>query len=90
MKVFIKGKGEINLTQKDFIAAGGQGSVYGKGNTAFKIYAEPKHMLPINKIQELSVLKNRAIIKPEDVLLDEKNRIIGYTMPFCLNQNRAV
>jgi serine/threonine protein kinase len=38
-------------------------------------------MLPLNKIQELSVLKNRAIIKPEDVLLDEKNRIVGYTMP---------
>ena len=85
MKVFIKGKGEVNLTQKDFIAAGGQGSVYGKSNTAFKIYADPKHMLPINKIQELSVLKNKAIIKPEDILLDEKNRVIGYTMPLVKN-----
>jgi serine/threonine protein kinase len=42
-------------------------------------------MLPINKIQELSVLKNKAIIKPEDILLDEKNRVIGYTMPLVKN-----
>jgi serine/threonine protein kinase len=85
MKVFIKGKGEISLTQKDFIAAGGQGSVYGKNSTAYKIYADPKHMLPITKIQELSVLKNKNIIKPEDILLDEKNRVIGYTMPLVKN-----
>lgn len=85
MKVFIKGKGEVNLTQSDFIAAGGQGSVYGKGNVAFKIYTDPKNMLPVAKIQELSVLKNSAIIKPEDILLDDKNRVIGYTMPLLKN-----
>lgn len=81
MKVFIKGKGEVNLTTKDFIAAGGQGSVYGKGGVAYKIYSEPKHMLPISKIQELSVLKSKFIIKPEDIILDEKSKVIGYTMP---------
>lgn len=85
MKVFIKGKGEVNLTQKDFIAAGGQGSVYGKGNVAYKIYADPKHMLPTTKIQELSVLTNKYIIKPEDILLDEKSRVVGYTMPLVKN-----
>lgn len=85
MKVFIKGKGEVDLSQKDFIAAGGQGSVYGKSKTAFKIYADPKHMLPLSKIQELSVLTNKCIIKPEDILLDEKNRVIGYTMPLVKN-----
>jgi serine/threonine protein kinase len=85
MKVFIKGKGEVTLTQKDFIAAGGQGSVYGKSGIAYKIYAEPKHMLPVAKVQELSVLKNKYIIKPEDILLDEKSKIIGYTMPLVKN-----
>lgn len=85
MKVFIKGKGEVNLTQKDFIAAGGQGSVYGKSGIAYKIYADPKHMLPVSKIQELSVLKHKYIIKPEDILLDEKSKVIGYTMPLVKN-----
>lgn len=85
MKVFIKGKGEINLTQKDFIASGGQGSVYAKGNTAFKIYSDPKYMLPTSKINELSVLKNKYIIKPEDILLDEHSHIVGYTMPLVKN-----
>jgi len=82
MKVYIKGKGEVVISQKDFIAAGGQGSVYAKGNIAYKIYADPKHMLPTNKIKELSVLNNKNIIKPEDILLDEKNNIIGYTMAY--------
>jgi serine/threonine protein kinase len=85
MKVYIRGKGEINLTNQDFIAAGGQGSVYGKSGTAYKIYNDPKHMLPVSKIQELSVLKIKNIIKPEDIILNDKNQAIGYTMPLVKN-----
>jgi serine/threonine protein kinase len=80
MKVFIKGKGEIELKQQDFIASGGEASVYKKGNKAYKIYTDIHKMIPVGKIQELSCLTHPNIIKPEDVLLDTKNNHIGYNM----------
>ena len=82
MKVFIKGKGEISLTKNDFIAAGGEGSVYAKNGIAYKIYNDKSKMIPLGKIQELSIVKNKNIIKPENIILDEKNNVIGYTMRF--------
>jgi hypothetical protein len=80
MKVYIKGKGEIDLDKNDYIASGGEGSIYAKGNKAFKIYTEERKMIPIGKINELSVLTSPNIIKPEDVICNSKGTPIGYTM----------
>ena len=81
MKLFLQGTGtEINLTQRDFIAKGGEGSIYGKGKVAYKVYEDPKKMIPVAKINDLAVLDHPNIIKPEVVLLDSKNKPIGYTM----------
>ena len=80
MDVFVKGKGRVSLGQGDFVAQGGQGSVYAKGNTAYKIYADPAGMVPAAKIQELSALTLPTIIRPQAVLLDKANVPIGYTM----------
>ena len=82
MKVFIRGKGETDLSQNDFLAQGGEGSVYAKGSTAFKIYTDKKDMIPLGKIQELSVLTNPNIIRPLDILCDKNNNVIGYTMTY--------
>lgn len=82
MKVFIRGKGEVELTKADFIAQGGEGSVYAKGKTAFKIYNDPSNMIPLGKFQELSVLTHDNIIKPTDIICDSKNKTIGYTMTY--------
>lgn len=80
MKVYIKGKGEVDLSQNDFLAQGGQGSVWGKGGIAYKVYTDPAAMIPSAKIHELSVLTDPKIIRPQDILLDRKNNPIGYTM----------
>lgn len=82
MKVHIKGKGEVDLNKNDFIAQGGEGSIYAKQGYAFKIYNDANKMLPLGKIQELSVLTHPSIIKPEDVLVDGKGKAIGYTMKY--------
>ena len=79
-KFTVKGIGEVDLGQRDFIAKGGQGSVYGKGKIAYKIYEDPSKMLPVAKIQELSVLNHPNIIRPDRLLLDKKNQTVGYTM----------
>ena len=82
MKVTVLGQGEVDLTQKDFVASGGQGSVYAKGRTAYKVYTSPADALPVGKITELAALTEPNIIKPEVVLLNTAHKPTGYTMRF--------
>ena len=83
MKVTVQGQGQVTLLQSDFVAAGGEGSIYCKGTTAYKIYADPKRMLPLGKMTELAAIADKDVIKPEVVLLDTKSSSpVGYTMRF--------
>ncbi|MFW6121983.1 MAG: protein kinase domain-containing protein, partial [Petrotogales bacterium] len=85
MKVFTPNIGEVNLTQKNFLAKGGEGTVYSKKSVAYKIYENPDTMIPYGKIQELSVLELPQIIKPEEIIRDKDGVIIGYTMRYVKN-----
>lgn len=76
----IQGKGQFRATKQNFIASGGQGDVFLSGKTAYKIYHNTSDMIPLGKISELKVLQEPFIIKPEDVILNNKNVPIGYTM----------
>lgn len=82
MKLTVQGQGDVNLTQKDFVASGGQGSVYAQGDTAFKVYTDPSTMMPEGKIQELAPLPVPMFSRPEHMLLDSKGRKVGYTTRF--------
>lgn len=83
MKLIIQGQGEITLSQSDFVASGGEGAIYAKGATAFKVYSDANKLLPLGKITELAAIGDPHIIKPERVLLDPTSASpIGYTMPF--------
>ena len=64
MDVFIKGKGKVSLGQGDFVAQGGQGAVYAKGDTAYKIYADPGKMIPSPKYRNCAALTLPTIIRP--------------------------
>ena len=83
MKVFVQGSGTaIDLTQKDYLAQGGEGTVFVKGKTAYKIYHDPKKMLPMGKVAELVKITDPTVIRPQSVLLDAKGIAVGYTMPY--------
>lgn len=83
MKVHIKGSStSISLTKGDFLASGGEGSVYVKGDTAYKIYTDPKKMLPEGKIGELASITDPNVIRPRDVISDENGKSLGYTMRY--------
>jgi hypothetical protein len=79
-RYFVQGRGEVRLDKSDFKAQGGEGSIYVRGAHAYKIYTEPLRAIPPAKILELSVLTEPNIIRPLDVLLDAKNRPVGYSM----------
>lgn len=82
MKYSLKGKGKITLDKDSFIAKGGQGAIYAAGDLAYKIYFNPDEMIPPAKIGELKTLNHDSIINPQEVLMDGKNRPIGYSMQF--------
>lgn len=78
MKVKANGiKYDLN---EDNSASGGEGVVYFTSGLAFKIYHDPKKMIPIGKLKELSSLNKDNIIKPLDLVYNLKDEIIGYTM----------
>jgi hypothetical protein len=89
MKIFVKGK-QINLTQKDFVAKGGEGSIFQQSNVAYKIYEELKRMIPLAKIGELNKLARPEIIAPLDPLYNEHKHLIGFSMNWLGNDKIAL
>src|SRR5438552_997706 len=85
MKVYIKGQGEITLGQREFFRQGGEGQIYIKGNTAYKIYIDPAKMLPLGKITELSVITDPNVIRPVHIIEDGAGKPLGFTMPYKKN-----
>lgn len=79
MKVYIQGKKPITLDPSDY-KQGGEAKVWIKGKTVYKIYHDPKHMIPLEKIQELQGIKVPNVIKPEDIILNSRKKPIGFTM----------
>lgn len=80
MKVIVKGLGEVNLTQQHFVATGGQASVYIRDRVAYKVYTDPATAIPADKFHVLATIQDPCVIKPSQLLLDPKNKPIGYTM----------
>lgn len=90
MKVYVKGKA-VDLDKSSFIASGGEGEIYAKGSTAYKIYINHAQMIPEGKIQELSLIQDPNVNKPEHIIASSNGKPIGYTtkfikkaMPLCV------
>jgi hypothetical protein len=79
-RYFVQGQGQIQLGRTEFKAQGGEGAVYVKGPTAYKIYTDPARCIAQAKIDELSLLVQPNIIRPVHLILDSKNLPVGYTM----------
>lgn len=85
MDVYVGGKRKVSLHRADFKAQGGEGSIYVKGKTAFKVYSDPQKVIPHAKIQQLAALSRPEIIRPQEILLDAAQTPVGYTMPCVPN-----
>ena len=79
MEVFVEGrKGKVSLSKNDFVTKGGEASVYIRDNTVFKIYHDPKRMIPVAKISELNLLNDSRIVKPGKIIFDAKHQAVDY------------
>lgn len=79
MEIYVKGS-KITLSQKEFVAKGGEGKVFKRGDTAYKIYDDLAKMIPLAKIKEFEVLDDPRILKPKDIILNNKKQHLGFTM----------
>ena len=81
-KYYLQGRGPIDLSNGDFKAQGGEGAIYVKGGTAYKVYSNPARVIHPVKIQELSVLTAPNVIRPEVLLVGKHNQPAGYSMRY--------
>jgi len=79
MLIYVNGQ-KITLTSKDYVTKGGEGSIYKKGDVAFKIYEDLKKMIPVAKIGELSQLDHESIVRPQGIIFNDKKHELGFTM----------
>lgn len=81
MKYLVHGhKTPIQFTKNEFVFKGGEGSIYSRGSLVYKIYEDPKRVIPYEKIDELKVLNHKCIIRPKDLIYDKSKTIVGFTM----------
>jgi len=86
MKVYEKGGNRIwTLSNSTFLAGGGEGNVHVVGDTALKIYLDPGKMIAEGKISDLASISDPNVIRPRDVICNEKGKAIGYTMRYVPN-----
>lgn len=83
--VIVEGMGKITLADNDFLTSGGQADIYVKGDNVFKIYHDATRMIPTKKIEELQLITDVNVLKPDHIIYDSKNQPIGYTMEYKKN-----
>ena len=84
MKLRVKGEGDVSLSDKDFVAEGGEGRVYARGAVGYKVYHDPTKAIPLAKIQELSGILNPEVIKPDKPVYGGRGGLthVGHTFRF--------
>ncbi len=83
-KIKIGNGGVVTLTDKQYLAAGGEGEIYVNGGMAYKLYHDPtQKMLPAKKMQELGTIGDSHVITPQEIIYDAmKGTPLGYTTKF--------
>ena len=82
--VYLPGKGEVALSQTDYLATGGEGAVYAKGGYVFKLYLDPAGARARGiegKLKLLQGLRHPHIVAPIDVLHNARHEVVGFYMP---------
>lgn len=80
----------VSISDSDFVASGGEKSVYRKGQVAYCVYHNRRHVTPEAKIRELAKVSHDGFITPTGLLLDAKGSRVGEVLPFIENANVLV
>lgn len=78
------GQRAVALTSADHVATGGEGAVYAKGDTVYKIYLSPDKATTSGmerKLILLSAIRHPGIVAPSGALRDKSGKFLGIYMP---------
>jgi len=84
MKTFTIDNTVVKIADKDYLACGGEASIYIHGDLAIKIYSDPAKAMSLKKIEELQRINNKNVLFPKHIVL-EKGKPVGYAMDFQKN-----
>lgn len=82
--VYCDGAKALTLTPNDHVATGGEGSVYVKGNFAYKVFTDPAKALRAGmerKVEFLRKLQHPGIAAPDAVLRSKAGEFLGIRLP---------
>lgn len=86
LKVVLEGRGALVLRPSNHVATGGEGSVYVLGDTAIKIYQDPKRKMAWNRVREkISFFQKHNhpyVVAPQGVVTTDSGDPLGYYMPY--------
>ncbi len=80
MRYFLQDGSFVDLTEQDFVAEGGEGKIYVKGQWAYKIATDIQSVLPLAKLKELAQLNHPHIIRPQQLLMNQQQQVVGFSM----------
>lgn len=84
-QVILEGKGPLTLRQNDYLATGGEGTVYKVNDLVIKLYTDSEKVVRDNipgKIKKLSAFVHPYISVPQGLVFSS-NKPIGFYMPYA-------
>jgi len=85
INIFLENGDNIVLTQKEYLASGGEGTVYQKGQYAYKIMHDQHRIIDKKKIEELNKISCKNVLNPIAHIYDSKGLPIGFLMKYIRN-----
>lgn len=76
--------GSLVLTSADHVATGGEGAVYLKGGTVYKVFLDPAKAIAAGmerKVPLLSALRHPGIAAPTGLLRNKQGQLLGLSLP---------
>ncbi len=86
LQVELEGRGPLTLRSSNYVATGGEGSVYRASDTMIKLYSDAQKMRRdgmADKIRLLSGIKHPYIVAPKGLVISDRGDPIGFYMPFA-------
>jgi len=72
----------LTLSDKDYVASGGEKDIYQRSGFAFNLFQDPKRMIPATKIDELRHIQSPFVLTPDKVVFNSHGQPVGYTTKF--------
>ena len=85
IQVTLEGKGPVTLRDSNYVATGGEGTIYKVSDLVVKVYHQPEKARSLGvpeKIRALSKLKHPFVGTPVGLVTDSKGDVVGHYLPY--------